>query len=236
MSSGQNIWAVVPAAGIGTRMQSELPKQYMQINGSCILDYVLQVFCEHPAIKGVMVAVSEHDHWWSELSHARHTKVSQTNGGLERCHSVLNALAALEENAQEDDWVMVHDAARPCLQSEDIDHLIAEARQNACGGILAAPVRDTMKRSDNENLVSETVEREGLWHALTPQMFKLKELKTAIEAALDKNILVTDEAQALELQGKHPKLVEGDPGNIKVTLPRDLKLAELFLSEREKNK
>ena len=232
MDASQRIWAVVPAAGIGTRMQSELPKQYMQINGRYILDYVLEVFCQHSRISGMVVAVAEHDTWWSDLKHAEHEKIHQVLGGRERCHSVLNALSALTDNAEGDDWVMVHDAARPCLLSEDIDRLIDKVTVHGCGGILAAPVRDTMKRGDTMGVISETVDREGLWHALTPQMFRLEELKSAIENALLENIMVTDEAQAIELTGVHPLLVEGDPGNIKVTLPRDLKLAEVFLSEK----
>lgn len=233
MSAGEKFWAVVPAAGIGTRMQSDTPKQYLRIGGRCILDYVLDSFCEHPRIAGVMVALAPHDDWWAKLERAGHAKVMQAPGGVERCHSVLNALHALGKQAAATDWVLVHDAARPCLQAADIDRLIDSVVEQGRGGILATPVRDTMKRSDTTNTISETVERAGLWHALTPQMFRLGELKTAIESALEKDILVTDEAQAMELTGVQPSLVEGNPGNIKVTLPRDLKLAELFLSERE---
>lgn len=231
MEASQRIWAVVPAAGIGSRMQSDVPKQYMSINNRYVLDYVLDIFCQHPRIAGVMVAIAEHDDWWASLTNFGNEKVTQVLGGRERCHSVLNAVNALAEHADPDDWVMVHDAARPCLLDDDINRLIDSVIEKNTGGILAAPVRDTMKRGDKDNIISETVEREGLWHALTPQMFRLQQLKSAIEDALLENRLVTDEAQAMELKGEHPLLVEGDPGNIKITLPRDLKLAEIFLAE-----
>ena len=232
MEDSRRIWAVVPAAGIGTRMQSELPKQYINIGDRSILDYVLDIFCRHEQIAGVLVAVAEHDEWWQKLENAEHAKIQKVSGGSERCHSVLNALRALEGQADPEDWVMVHDAARPCLPGEDIDRLIEKVIENGTGGILAAPVRDTMKRGQENGLICETVERNHLWHALTPQMFRLEQLLTAIEDALKENIVVTDEAQAMELSGKQPLLVEGDPINIKVTLPRDLKMATMFLTDK----
>ncbi len=233
MSAQTKIWAVIPAAGIGHRMQADVPKQYLKIKGKCILEHTLERFCFHPGISAVVVALAENDPWWPDLGIARHEKIIRTSGGKERCHSVLNGLRTLAEIAAAEDWVMVHDAARPCLRGEDMDKLIATVTGTGKGGLLAIPVRDTMKRTDNENRVTETVDRNRLWHALTPQMFRLAELSGAIDNAIQQAQLVTDEAQAMESQQSPPILVEGHPDNIKVTHPRDLILAELFLSQQE---
>lgn len=235
MPGQANIWAVIPAAGIGTRMQVDIPKQYLKIQSKCILEYTLERFCLHPRISGVVVALADHDPYWSTLFISGHKKMLQCTGGAERCHSVLNGLQRLADVASPEDWVMVHDAARPCVRVEDIDKLINTVSLGGIGGLLAVPVRDTMKRADKSNCVVETVDREGLWHALTPQMFRIVELAEAINNALQRDLLVTDEAQAMELCGIAPLLVEGHPDNIKVTHPRDLLLAELYLSQQENN-
>lgn len=227
------IWAVIPAAGIGTRMQADVPKQYLKIKGKCLLEYTLERFCSSAAISAVVVALAKNDNWWPGLGIVGHEKLSQTTGGVERCHSVLNGLRALTQAAA-DDWVLVHDAARPCLRPEDMNKLITEVSESGKGGLLAIPVRDTMKRADDSNQVIETVDRIGLWHALTPQMFRLDELTRAIESALEQGRLVTDEAQAMEYKHAQPILVEGHADNIKVTRPRDLILAELYLSQQER--
>lgn len=234
MSERQNYWAVIPAAGIGSRMGAELPKQYLNINGKTILEHTLERFCLHPQITGVVVALAEEDPYWMKLNIRTHEKIKTTTGGAERCHSVLNSLVFLQSFAGEDDWVLVHDAARPCLRAEDIDKLIVELDQHVVGGILALPVKDTMKRSGENDEIQGTVERQGLWHALTPQMFRLQKLQQAISAALQKGMVATDEAQAIEAMGLSPRLVQGCPDNIKVTLHSDLALAELFISEQEK--
>jgi 2-C-methyl-D-erythritol 4-phosphate cytidylyltransferase len=234
MSKKEKIWAIIPAAGIGTRMQSETPKQYLKIQDKYILEYTLERFCFHPLIEGVVVALAEGDPYWPNLSISSHEKIMIVNGGVERCHSVLNGLKTLVSKAKDTDWVMVHDAARPCLRDDDIEKLISTVSEKGLGGILAVPVRDTMKRVDNSNCVSDTVDRTGLWHALTPQMFRLTELTLAIESALDNGIQVTDEAQALELLNTKPQIIEGHPDNIKITHPEDLLLADLFLSQQGK--
>ena len=154
------------------------------------------------------------------------------NGGQERCHSVFNALLHLLPYADENDWVLVHDAARPCLRKDDIDYLIETLAQDPVGGLLAMPVRDTMKRAGVDGRVEGTVDRVQLWHALTPQMFRVGELFRAIKSALDQNSLITDEASAIELAGKQPCLVEGHAYNIKITQPEDLSLAEFFLLQQ----
>lgn len=228
------LFAVVPAAGIGTRMQSEIPKQYLPLHNRCVLDCTLEHFCSHPSIDAIVVPLAEHDQWWPQLQLAEHKKIISTSGGKERCHSVLNGLRALENEASNTDWVLVHDAARPCLRRADLDKLIDTVRAAASGGILALPVRDTMKRGDESGSVLATVERANLWHALTPQMFRLGDLRDSIENALQKNLLITDESAAMELSGHDVLLVEGHADNIKITHPQDLLLAELFLSNQEK--
>lgn len=228
MSNTERYWAVIPAAGAGKRMQSDIPKQYLQINGKPIIEYTLEVFTKHPDIESVIVAISDTDEYWNELPVSRHPKVKTTEGGVERCHSVMNCLDYLSDIADESDWVLVHDAARPCLKSTDIDKLINNVSATD-GGLLALPVRDTMKRS-NDRHVSETVSREGLWHALTPQMFRLHNLQLALKAVIDSGELVTDESLAMERAGYRPLLVEGRPDNIKVTQNVDLYLATLYLT------
>lgn len=228
MSDTERYWAVIPAAGAGKRMQSDIPKQYLQINGKPIIEYTLEVFTKHPDIESVIVAISDTDEYWNELPVSRHPKVKTTEGGVERCHSVMNCLDYLSDIADESDWVLVHDAARPCLKSTDIDKLINNVSATD-GGLLALPVRDTMKRS-NDRHVSETVSREGLWHALTPQMFRLHNLQLALKAVIDSGELVTDESLAMERAGYRPLLVEGRPDNIKVTHNVDLYLATLYLT------
>ncbi len=233
MGPSQKYWAMIPAAGIGTRMGMDTPKQYLKLCGKCILEYTLELFCMHERIEGVIVVLAENDTYWETLPAASNKKIQTTIGGVERCHSVQNGLKMLKDIASPDDWVMVHDAARPCLHIDDIDKLIQTMNAQSIGGILAIPVRDTMKRTGTINEVTETVSREGLWHALTPQMFQLSMLDSALEMAISNNVLVTDEAQAIEMTGERPVLVEGHPDNIKITHQSDLPLAELFLSRRE---
>jgi len=234
MSTTPRYWAVIPAAGIGTRMELTTPKQYLTLQGRALLEHVLQCFCDHPAIAGIVVALAPEDPFWGELAIAGHDKITTVTGGLERCHSVLNGLQALQEAAARDDWVLVHDAARPCLRRADIDALIEALAAHPVGGILAIPVRDTMKRAGPGNVIEATVDRTRLWHALTPQMFRLGLLEQALAAAVAAGSLVTDEAQAVEITGRQPLLVPGHPDNIKVTHRSDLPLAELFLSQQEK--
>ncbi len=222
-------WAVIPAAGTGSRMQSDIPKQYLQLNGKTVIEHTLDAFCENKKIKGIIVAVSAQDTLWKSLAISSHPKIKTTLGGAERCHSVLNCLQFLADMAATDDWVLVHDAARPCINSVEIDHLINKLVDHPVGGLLALPVRDTMKRAGKDNIVSETVDREGLWHALTPQMFRLADLTHALQQSIEKNQMVTDEAQAMEKMGLKPLLVEGQAGNIKITRKDDLALAELYL-------
>lgn len=228
------VWAVVPAAGIGKRMQAEIPKQYLPLHGRMVIEHTLSRLLGHVRIAGVMVALAEGDPLWPRVSLPRGTPLYTAPGGAERCESVHNALQRLDQYAAPTDWVMVHDAARPCLRRQDIDALIAGIPPDECGGILALPVRDTMKRAQpGSTRIYQTVAREGLWHALTPQIFRLEDLRQALSNALKIGEFVTDEAQAMELAGGHPLLIEGHADNIKITRPEDLALADLYLKQQE---
>ena len=218
--------AIVPAAGIGSRMGADWPKQYLTLAGKTILEHTLGCLLSHPAIARVIVALAPHDEWFEQLAVAADPRVLRVEGGSERAYSVLNALHVVEGK-----WVLVHDAARPCLTQGDLDALIASAM--ACdGAILGSRVRDTMKRTDGAGNIVATVEREQLWHALTPQMFPTGTLKRALEEGLALGALITDEASAMERAGFTVKMVEGRADNIKVTRPEDLSLAELFLQQQ----
>ena len=218
--------AIVPAAGIGSRMGADCPKQYLTLAGKTILEHTLGCLLSHPAIARVIVALAPHDEWFEQLAMAADPRILRVEGGIERAYSVLNALHVAEGK-----WVLVHDAARPCLTHEDLDALIASAM--ACdGAILGSRVRDTMKRTDGAGNIVATVEREQLWHALTPQMFPTGTLKRALEEGLALGALITDEASAMERAGFTVKMVEGRADNIKVTRPEDLSLAELFLQQQ----
>lgn len=234
MPGSEQFWAVIPAAGIGTRMRAGIAKQYLQIHNKCILEYTLECFCSHRGITGVVVVLAGDDEHWGQLNVAGHAKVMTAQGGAERFNSVLNGLRCLHQQAADDDWVLVHDAVRPCLHHDDIDRLITELGGHPVGGLLALPVRDTMKRVNDAGEVTETVDRGGLWHALTPQMFRLVMLEQAISRAVQENRMITDEAQAMELCGHRPVAVQGRADNIKITHRGDLPLAELYLAGRER--
>ena len=225
-------WAVIPAAGSGTRMDSQVPKQYLALAGKTVIEHALGRLAMHPLIDGVIVALAPSDLRWQGLGLNFFKPVLLAKGGTERCHSVLSALFELRKHAHADDWVLVHDGARPCLRVSDIDKLISELRSHPHGGLLAVPVRDTMKRANENSDVFETVNRNGLWHALTPQMFRLGELNDALIHAVDQGWLVTDEASAMELAGFKPHLVEGAADNIKITRPEDLAIAEFYLRQQ----
>ena len=227
MSRG--ITAVVPAAGVGRRMASVVPKQYLSLAGRTVLEHTVLGLLEHPAIDRVVVAIGAEDAWFGELGLARHPRIRRAPGGRERADSVLNALALVESRR-----VLVHDAARPCLHPADLDALLAVA-DHPQGAILACRVRDTMKRGDGRGAIAESVPREELWHALTPQCFETGVLRRVLADALAAGQAVTDEASAMEWAGFHPLLVEGRADNIKITRPEDLALAEFFLQQRQES-
>lgn len=218
---------VVPAAGVGARMGAAIPKQYLQLQDKTVLEHTLEALLSHSRVSKVVVALGAEDGWFSDLAIAKHSDVIRTEGGKERADSVLAGLRL----CQDYQWVLVHDAARPCITHSDIDTLIDTALSSDCGAILASQVRDTMKRTDANGNIIKTVEREYLWHALTPQMFPRQLLTDALSSGLAENKTITDEASAIELLGLTPKVVIGRADNIKITRPEDMPLAELFLTQ-----
>lgn len=213
-------------------MGAAVPKQYLTLAGRAVIEWSLAPFLMREQVAAIVVVLAEQDQRWAQTHLAGHTKIVTTTGGAERMDSVLAGLKALQTRAAPDDWVLVHDAARPCLATADVDRLIAELHDDAVGGLLAAPVVDTLKRADDNGRVDQTVAREKLWRALTPQMFRRDILQRALEGATAQGIAVTDEAQAVEALGLRPKLVAGDADNIKITLPEDLLRAERILRSR----
>lgn len=220
----RNIVAVIPASGVGSRMNAPLPKQYLKINNETILEHTLKPFIEHSQITAIIVAVSAQDPFYSQIELLKHPKIQIVFGGETRANSVFNALQVLDKN----DWVLVHDAARPCLKRSDLDKILQINDEN--GAILATPAIDTMKRA-NGNQIAHTEDRSTLWHALTPQFFKVDLLRSALAQAFEKNATITDEASAMEFAGFNPQLVAGRSDNLKVTRPEDLVLAEFYLTK-----
>lgn len=222
-------WLVIPAAGSGRRIGGPVPKQYLELAGQPLLAHTLRCFVGHPALAGIVVVLAAGDSGWEALDPALRAAVGTVPGGAERSDSVAAGLAALADRAAADDWVLVHDAARPCLRYADVDRMIEDLRGQDVGGILATPVRDTLKRCDSGRAITGTVDRSGLWHAMTPQMFRLGRLLDALRSALADGVVVTDEAQAMERSGCVPLVVPGHGDNIKITHPDDLALARLIM-------
>ncbi|EGU43524.1 MULTISPECIES: 2-C-methyl-D-erythritol 4-phosphate cytidylyltransferase [Vibrio] len=231
LTQPQSVIAVVPAAGVGSRMKADRPKQYLKINGKTILEHTVEKLLAHPQVSQIVVAISDDDPYYPELPLTQNPQVIRVAGGSERADSVLSALDYIEKQ-QLGDWVMVHDAARPCVQLSDIDKLISTAMSHDVGAILAAPVRDTMKRGA-QGQIDHTVERADLWHALTPQMFRAEPLWNVLSEALQQGVSITDEASAFEWKGFSPALVAGRSDNFKITQPEDLALAEFYLSQNK---
>ena len=219
-------FALVPAAGSGSRMGAATPRQYLDLLGQPLIWHTIRALSAVPEIARVCVVISAGDEWWDGYDWSAFDRLDVLRcGGATRADSVLNGLR--ECGAGSGDWALVHDAARPCLDPALVSAMIAELRDDAVGGILAVPVADTLKRAAGEKRILRTEPRDGLWQAQTPQMFRRGELIAALEAGLGPDI--TDEASALEKQGRSPKLVMGSPWNLKVTWPQDLQLAEMIL-------
>ncbi|MFY1052319.1 2-C-methyl-D-erythritol 4-phosphate cytidylyltransferase [Ectopseudomonas khazarica] len=225
-------WLVIPAAGIGARMAADRPKQYLQVAGRSILEHTLQRFLDHPALRGVVVSLAADDPYWPVLAVASDPRIRRAAGGRERADSVLAGLETLKnEGAADDDWVLVHDAARPNLALEDLQRLLDSLADDPVGGLLAVPARDTLKRAGADGRVQETVDRSVIWQAYTPQMFRLGALRQALAQALWAQVAITDEASAMEWAGLAPRLVEGRADNLKVTRPEDLQYLQVLWSE-----
>ena len=226
------LWVVVPAAGTGRRMGTTQPKQYFELAGRTVIEWALAPFLRLERCERVVVVLAQEDVHWRELALNKHPRVLRAPGGEERAHSVAEGLRALKGLAAPEDWVLVHDAARPCLSDEDLLHLIAALADDPVGGLLATRVVDTLKRADEAGYVAATLSRESLWRAMTPQMFRFGVLHRAIAESLRQGLCPTDEAQAVELLGLRPKLVSGSTDNIKITTLQDLDQARRILADR----
>jgi 2-C-methyl-D-erythritol 4-phosphate cytidylyltransferase len=228
-------WCVVPAAGIGSRMGLEFPKQYLKLHDKTILEHTLTRLLLIPGLRGIIVAIHAADSWWPELSIAGDSRIQVVHGGDERCDSVLNALEYLITVADTQDWVLVHDAARPCIALESINRLIESLNGNPVGGILGVPVSDTLKKVKMDLHIQETIDRRTLWQAQTPQMFRLGLLHTCLTTAISQQHAITDEASAVEFCGYSPLILEGRSDNIKITRPDDVALVQFILNQQTVN-
>lgn len=234
-------WLVMPAAGVGRRFGASQPKQYAELQGRTVIEWALAPFLADPNCAGAVVVLAADDPYWPQVAArlaklpGRQPELIVATGGVERSHTVRNGLSALEARAGSDDWVLVHDAARPCLSASDLQQLIERLATHPVGGLLATPAADTLKRAGSDPTpggdreIDQTVDRAGLWRALTPQMFRYKPLCDALDNALKAGRLPTDEAQALEWAGQRPVLVQGSAANIKITSADDLLLAAALL-------
>lgn len=229
MSSQPRIWAVLPAAGIGRRMGMGIPKQYLPLLGRPIVRWTLDALLAPASVHGAVIALAAEDPHWDALDYHHAKPLHRVIGGAERSDSVHAALEYLLGIASPSDWVLVHDAVRPCVTAEELERLIAAATEREDGALLAVPVRDTLKRQEANGRVRDTASRDGLWHALTPQMFPLGVLHAALNTVIEREAQVTDESQAMEIAGYQPLLVEGQATNLKVTRRTDLALAEAIL-------
>ena len=223
------VHVLIPAAGRGTRYGGAVLKQYLPVCGKAVLAHAIRAFQFHPMIKGITVILAEDDQWFDSAVGPLSRAVETVTGGDTRAQSVRNGLRFVAENYPETDWVLIHDAARPCLSPGSLDRLLEQGLQSEDGAILAMPVGDTLKRAGEAGEITATVDRSGLWAAQTPQLFPVIALTDAIDAALRDGRELTDEASAMEFTGARPKLVMGSAANIKITHPSDLAIAEAWL-------
>lgn len=223
-------WAVIPAAGRGARFGGDIPKQYIEVAGEPLIAHTLRALLAHPTVEGAVVVLATDDAHWPGLESFADKPVIACIGGDERADSVLAGLAALPDRVRADDFVLIHDAARPNLRLDDLDQLLERGRNDPVGAILASPVRDTLKRAGDDGGIDATEPREHLWRAFTPQLFRRLQLTTALEAARDAGVTVTDESMAMERQGLRPLLIEGADDNFKVTTPTDLQRFQFILA------
>ncbi len=223
------IWALVPAAGVGARMASDKPKQYLQVAGKTLIEHTLLSLLDFDGIAGVQLCLSPNDQYWTELDFHHDSLLPIADGGAERANSVLAGLQALSGLAKPDDWIMVHDAARPCVTKQVLEYLIDTVGDHDVGGILAVPLADTIKYS-TDKAIEKTIDRRHLWAAQTPQMFRYALLLECLEKALENKFEITDESSALERSGYQPMIVPSSRSNIKVTYPEDIEWVEHFLS------
>jgi len=226
------IWAIVPAAGIGRRMRAKVPKQYLNLNGRPIIETSLARISSLTYVRQIVVMLNPEDTVWPTLGLEQNPKIVCQYGGENRYQTVLNGLRYLSSQAHDDDWVLVHDAARPCVRRSDIDTLFEQIADHPVGGLLGAPVDNTLKRIDGQQEVSGTVDRVDVWNAFTPQVFRFRLLLDALDTVDKGQKTVTDESTAVEALGYRPKMVPGNRDNIKITHPNDLNLAAQILSSQ----
>lgn len=236
------VYAIIPAAGIGSRMKSSIPKQYLPLCGSTVLVHSIRAILALPQVSRLFIALNPADTWWpqsrSQLSAEERQRVELCEGGAERWQSVRMALQCISESTAHNDWVLIHDAVRPCVRHEDLQALMescATGEGARSGGLLAVPVSDTIKRADAQLNVGATVDRSQLWAACTPQMFRAHDLLSALQHCADQAVTVTDESSAMEFCGEKPLLVPCHKDNIKITYPEDLQLAEWILRDRQRS-
>ncbi|GMQ87596.1 MAG: 2-C-methyl-D-erythritol 4-phosphate cytidylyltransferase [Gammaproteobacteria bacterium] len=232
MKNKPAFWAVVPAAGTGRRMGASTPKQFLALGQRTVLEHSLESLWNAMVLDGLVLVSHGHPALASLMERHYEQNLIRADGGRKRCHSVLNGLNALSDSALADDWILVHDAARPCVRQQDLCLLIDTLADHPVGGLLGIPVHDTMKKTDAEGVVIATVERNALWHACTPQMFRYGLLQAALHKAIEDGYEVTDESSAMEHAGHRPLMIEGHADNIKITRPEDLPLAEYYLQQQ----
>lgn len=230
-STALNVWVVVPAAGQGLRMGSDTPKQHLQLCGKTILQHTLTRLCGMSFIRGVVVGLSSADRWWQRDPYVHSKLLGAYAGGKHRQDTVYQGLQHLLDDhaVKPSELVMVHDAARPCITCEDVLNVVVQASENRHGAVLGSRLKDTIKSSTDDGMISGTLDRNTCWRAFTPQAFKIGDLMNALEAVRNQNISVTDEAMAMEYVGRPPIMVQGSDMNIKITDQADLSLAERFL-------
>jgi 2-C-methyl-D-erythritol 4-phosphate cytidylyltransferase len=234
MSSEAPVWAIIPAAGTGSRMGGTLPKQYLGFQGKTLLEHSLDRLLSHPQIAGAVLALRDDDEHWDQLAYMPAKPLFTTHGGAERLHSVYSGLTTLQYRCGNDALALVHDAVRPLVTHTELDQVIAAARKHQAGAILACPVTDTLKRENQSLEIDSTISRQGLWRAQTPQVFHLAPLLNALKQVIDDDVAITDDAQAIERLGYSPALVAGSAENLKITTPDDLRLAEMiWLNQRD---
>jgi len=229
-SRDASVWIAVPAAGSGSRMGGAIPKQYLEIAGRRLAEYTLSALLSVQRVREIVVAIAPDDAYWDTIPEAIRRRVRVVAGGGDRAASVLCALAGFSRRPDPEDWVLVHDMARPCVDPARVDAMIDELRDDPVGGLLALPLADTLKRADAEGRVRETVDRRALWGAQTPQMFRFGVLERALREARQAGVESTDEAMAVERAGFRPRILAGRTDNIKVTVADDLELAAYFLA------
>jgi len=236
MSSSLPVWAVIPAAGSGSRMQAGTAKQYLSFQGKTVIEHCLDRLLSHPQIDGAVLILRDDDTAWDKLEYESEKTIFIASGGEQRHHSVYNGLTTLQYRLGNDAIALVHDAARPVVSHQNLDQVIAAARRHEAGAILATPVADTLKLQGDDMEIVSTVARNRLWRAMTPQVFHLQPLLNALKKVIDDNIEITDDATAIEIAGYAPKIVAGSLLNVKITVPDDLRFAEMvWLNQRDQN-